>query len=130
MSGIGRSGHDYVHMFTTLSAESQQDIASRVRLVRDFRQATPGDMVEVLKQFDGTFVKFRYVHEELQKHGRVAFHHGDISNVLQAVHDSIIALRPDLGPWNGVIYDGQDTTSSARTLDRMTAPYRRALGVP
>jgi hypothetical protein len=126
----GRAGHDYVQMFSMLSAEAQRDIASRVRLVPDFRQATPGELVAVLGQFEGTFVKFRYVHEELQKHGRVAFHHGDIANVLHAVHDSIIALRPDLGPWNGVIYEGEDTTSSARTLDRMTATYRSKLGVP
>jgi hypothetical protein len=125
----GGAGHDYVRMFGMLSATAQEDVASRLRLAPDARKATPRELLDVLAQFEGTFVKFRYAHEELRAKGTITFHQGDIANVLVAVHDSIIALRPDFGPWNGVIWDGQDTSSAALTLHKMTAAYRRALGV-
>ena len=121
----GAKGHDYVTLFTTLSSDAQDEVAARIRLSPDGRKATSPDLVDVLKQFEGTFVKFRYPLSP----GSHAFHQGDIRNVLLALHDSIIQLRPDLGPWSGVIWDGEATTSSARQLDRVTSAYRLALGL-
>jgi hypothetical protein len=123
----GAKGHDYVILFTTLSQDAQHEVAARVRLRPDGRQATAAELVDVLKLFQGTFVEFRYLHE-LPPGSSKTFHTGDIWNVLLALHDSTIQLRPDLGPWNGVIWDHEKTTA-ANQLGKVTAAYRLALGL-
>jgi len=127
----GMKAHSYVRLFEEhLSAGAQHDVAALVRRNPDLRQASPAELVDVLRQFDGTFVKFRYVHETLYEEGQAVFHQGDLLNVTHAVHDSILRLRPDFRPWAGVIWErDQDTRPAAAILDAMTAAYRRALGV-
>lgn len=112
-----------------LSARAQEDVAGLVRLAPDGRPSTPAELVEkVLKQFEGTFMTFRYVHEPLREHGEVVFHERDLLNVVLAVHESIIRIRSDLRNWAGVLYDpGDEGRSAGEVLDRLTAAYRAAL---
>jgi hypothetical protein len=95
----GRAGHDYVLMFGLLSATARADIASFLLL--SGKPATVEGLGGVLKEFEGTFQGWRYMHE----HEEIAFHEGNMVAVIRAVYDSIVRLRPDFGPWPGVIVD-------------------------
>ncbi len=95
----GRAGHDYLVMFGLLSPAARADIASFLLL--DGKPATVEGLGGVLKEFEGTFQEWRYVHE----HTEVAFHEGNMVAVIHAVYHSVVRLRPDFGPWPGVIVD-------------------------
>ena len=95
----GPDGHKYVAMFDMLKHPAQEDVASFLLL--DAKPATVDGLLAVLKDFEGTFQQWRYMHE----HSELAFHEGNMVAVIRAVYDSIVRLRPDFGPWPGVIVD-------------------------
>jgi len=92
-------GHKYVAMFGLLSRTAQEDIVRPLLL--DGGAASVEGLAKVLADFEGTFQKWRYMHE----HRELAFHEGNMVAVVQAVYESIVRLRPDFGPWPGVIVD-------------------------
>lgn len=95
----GPDGHKYVALFGLLSRAAQEDIVKPLLL--DGRPATVESVIGVLTDFEGTFQKWRYMHE----HREIAFHEGNMVAVLRAVYESVVRLRPDFGPWPGVIVD-------------------------
>ena len=95
----GPDGHRYTAIFGLLSPKAKEDVASL--LLEDGKPTTPESQVQVLKEMEGTFEKWRYMHE----HDRVDFHEGNMAAVIHAVHHSIVRARPDFGPWPGVIVD-------------------------
>jgi hypothetical protein len=95
----GKAGHDYVVMFDRLTPAARADIASFLAL--DGKPATEGGLRRVLREFDGTFKGWRYMHE----HSEIAFHEGNMIAVLRAVYFSVVRLRADFANWPGVIYD-------------------------
>ncbi len=95
----GPAGHSYVAMFSLLSHRAQEDVASL--LLVGARPATVEGLVKSLKEFEGTFQQWRYLHE----HDQAVFHEGNMAAVIHAVHLSIVRARPDFGPWPGVIVD-------------------------
>lgn len=95
----GPAGHKYVPMFRLLSPAAQQDIASF--LVLDAQPATVEGLFAVLEEFEGTFQRWRYMHE----HRKITFHESNMVAVINAVYHSIVRLRPDFGQWPGVIVD-------------------------
>lgn len=95
----GPDGHRYVAMFGLLSRRAQEDVASFLHV--DAQPATVEGLARSLKEFEGTFQRWRYMHE----HSEVAFHEGNMVAVILAVYSSVVRLRPDLGPWPGVIID-------------------------
>ncbi|WP_243336679.1 hypothetical protein [Anaeromyxobacter soli] len=95
----GPDGHKYVAMFGLLSRAAQEDIVRPLLL--DGAAASVEGLAKVLAEFEGTFQKWRYMHE----HREVAFHEGNMVAVVQAVYESLVRLRPDFGPWPGVIVD-------------------------
>lgn len=95
----GADGHRYVAMFALLSPSAQNDIARS--LLVDGQPSTVEKLVSVLTEFEGTFQRWRYMHEHLE----LAFHQGNMVAVIHGVYESIVRQRPDLGPWPGVIVD-------------------------
>jgi hypothetical protein len=95
----GPDGHKYVAMFNLLPRAAQEDVASFLHV--DAHPATVEGLVRSLKEFEGTFQRWRYMHE----HTEIAFHEGNMVAVIRAVCRSIVRLRPDFGPWPGVIVD-------------------------
>ncbi len=100
----GRDAHDCAALFSKyLSEAAQRDIASGVRMASTSEAPSIDDLVGVLRQFDGTFNRWRYLHEDFDG---ATFHEGDMMNVIAAVHESILRLHPDWRPWRGVIQVG------------------------
>ncbi len=95
----GPGGHKYTAMFGLLSRAAQEDVVKPLLL--DDGPATVEGLANVLAEFEGTFQRWRYLHE----HRELAFHEGNMLAVVQAVYESIVRLRPDFGPWPGVIVD-------------------------
>jgi hypothetical protein len=95
----GADGHKYLVMFRLLGRAAQEDIVSFLLL--DAKPATVEGLVAVLNEFEGTFQRWRYMDE----HKEIVFHEGNMVAVIRAGHYSIVRLRPDLGPWPGVIVD-------------------------
>jgi len=95
----GADGHDHGAIFKVLTRGAQEDIASLLRVGDE--PATVEGLAAVLAGFKGTFQTWRYMHE-----GNVTpFDEGGMVAVIGAVFSSIVRLRPDFGPFPGVIVD-------------------------
>jgi hypothetical protein len=97
--------HSYVVLFRTLSQGAQEEIASLLTI--DNQPATVATLLDALKDFEGTFQQWRYMHENLGKR-TITFHEGNMIATMHAIYQSIIRLRPDFAPWPGVIVDPND----------------------
>jgi hypothetical protein len=95
----GPDGHKYGAIFALLSPGARDDVASF--LLVDGKPTTAEMVAVMLGEFEGTFEKWRYMHE----HDEVVFHDGNMGAVMHAVYASIVRTRPDFGPWPGVIVD-------------------------
>jgi hypothetical protein len=86
-------------MFAPLSPAAQQDVASFLPI--DGQPITVAALLAILQECEGTFQRWRYMHEG----GDLVFREGKIVCVIRAVYQSIVRLRPDLAPLPGVIVD-------------------------
>ena len=69
----GKHAHDCAALFSDyLSPAAQRDLASSVRMASTGEAPSVSELVEVLRQFDGTFQRWRYLHE----YDGAAFHEG------------------------------------------------------
>lgn len=95
----GPDGHKYGAIFALLSPGAREDVASSLQV--DGEPVTAEMLAGVLQELEGTFEKWRYMHE----HDEMVFREGNMVAVMHAVYASIVRLRPDFGPWPGVIVD-------------------------
>lgn len=94
-------GHSYGQLFEGLSAKAQQDIVAQLRTTEG--PASVDDVLTILRELEGSFEKWRYVHEQIIRFQKATFHEEKLVTLVRAVHQSIIAQRPDFAPWPGVI---------------------------
>ena len=93
--------HTYSELFSDLSVQAKEDIASRVQI--DGRPVTIDGLLALLKDCDGTFEQWRYLHEQLVRFEITTFHGDRIVAITRAIHASIVQLRRDFDQWPGVM---------------------------
>lgn len=101
--------HDYEVLFTLLSAGAQADVASRL-LDGTGAPVDVASLRGLLSEFKDTFLQWRYLHERTH----TEFQEGNIRALILALHASIVALRPEFGPWVGVIQPQPDILNVGR----------------
>lgn len=94
--------HSAAKLFGRLSKQAQDEIIAPLACAGS--PMTRADVDGVLVEFEGTFEGWRYMHEH-SGGGTVRFAYGNMRAIIIRIHQVLVALRPDWGPWAGVIHD-------------------------